>query len=134
MSSVYFITVSITTVGYGFFTPTVPATRIFMIFYLIIGVSMIINFVSDLARNLLVSTHDEIIFRFYRWRQLPKPTEKEMSRLRVVLSVILVLLWCLVGTLFYGNNEGWTAIDALYWTVCTMTTVGYGKIYVICFI
>jgi voltage-gated potassium channel len=49
------------------------------------------------------------------------------TRFRVLLAVPLALL--LVGTLGYRLIEGdtWTWIDALYMTVITVTTVGYGE-------
>jgi voltage-gated potassium channel Kch len=32
------------------------------------------------------------------------------------------------GTIFYTNVEGWTVLDALYFCVATLTTVGYGDL------
>jgi voltage-gated potassium channel len=32
----------------------------------------------------------------------------------------------LVGTIFYVRTEGWRALDALYFCVVTLATVGYG--------
>ncbi len=39
---------------------------------------------------------------------------------------ILVLVLLLVGTLFYMRVEHWTIIDALFFCVVTLTTIGYG--------
>jgi hypothetical protein len=33
------------------------------------------------------------------------------------------------GTVFYVLNEGWSIIDALYFCVMTMSTVGYGDLF-----
>ena len=40
--------------------------------------------------------------------------------------VILVFLTLLTGTIFYSLQEGWSLIDAFYFSVTTLTTVGLG--------
>ena len=40
--------------------------------------------------------------------------------------VFLVVLTLLIGTSFYSYQEGWTLIDAFYFSVTTLTTVGFG--------
>ena len=32
------------------------------------------------------------------------------------------------GTVFYSRIEGWSLVDSLYFTVMTLTTVGYGDL------
>lgn len=46
---------------------------------------------------------------------------------RRVLNVLFILfLLIFIGTIFYHNVEGWRYLDSLYFTVVTMTTIGYG--------
>lgn len=40
----------------------------------------------------------------------------------------LMLSLVAAGTLFYWRVEGWTIVDALYFTVMTMSTIGYGDL------
>jgi voltage-gated potassium channel Kch len=54
-------------------------------------------------------------------------------RLRLALSdpefrtiAVMMAAMLIVGTVFYSNVEGWSALDALYFSVITLTTVGYG--------
>jgi voltage-gated potassium channel len=47
------------------------------------------------------------------------------SRLMVALGLIAAL--AVTGTLGYALIEGWGVLDALYMTVITMGTVGYGE-------
>lgn len=43
--------------------------------------------------------------------------------------LLLFLVTLLVGaTLFYYSVEGWSIIDALYFSVMTMSTIGYGDL------
>ena len=41
--------------------------------------------------------------------------------------VFLVFLTLLIGTIFYSYQEGWGLIDAFYFSVTTLTTVGFGE-------
>lgn len=43
------------------------------------------------------------------------------------LFVVLVALIA-SGTAFYSTVEGWTVVDALYFSVMTLSTVGYGDL------
>ncbi|MDE3089396.1 MAG: two pore domain potassium channel family protein [Chloroflexota bacterium] len=43
--------------------------------------------------------------------------------------LFLVLLTLLSGTLFYVKVENWSFLDALYFSVTTLTTVGLGDLY-----
>jgi voltage-gated potassium channel len=47
--------------------------------------------------------------------------DKEYRKLLAVTSVIIA-----VGTVFYHYIEGWSWIDAAYFSVITLTTIGYG--------
>jgi voltage-gated potassium channel len=47
--------------------------------------------------------------------------DPETKALPVVAGALL-----LTGTLFYWHFEDWTVIEALYFSVVTLTTVGYG--------
>ena len=40
--------------------------------------------------------------------------------------VILVFFTLMTGTIFYSLQEGWSLIDAFYFSVTTLTTVGLG--------
>ena len=45
-----------------------------------------------------------------------------------VYNVLLILfLLIFIGTIFYHNIEGWRYLDSVFFTVVTITTVGYGN-------
>jgi voltage-gated potassium channel len=53
-------------------------------------------------------------------------TTAVLSR-RLLFLIILPALLIVTGTIGYGVLEGWSLFDALYMTVITLTTVGYGE-------
>lgn len=47
--------------------------------------------------------------------------DPEFRALLVIMVIVLVS-----GTLFYAHHENWSYVDALYFCVMTMSTIGYG--------
>jgi voltage-gated potassium channel len=43
--------------------------------------------------------------------------------------LVLVLFTLLTRTIFYSLEEGWSIVDALYFSVTTLTTVALGDLY-----
>ena len=61
-----------------------------------------------------------IFFGFFReLRDLFKQPEY-----RSILVWVIILL--VIGTIFYSQVEGWQVLDSLYFSVVTLSTVGYG--------
>ncbi len=54
------------------------------------------------------------------WRAL----RDEEFRALLVLATFLLL----VGTIFYNRHEGWTLLDSAFFSLITLTTVGYGDL------
>jgi len=52
--------------------------------------------------------------------------KKTTSSIIVAVSVLLALI--LFGVWYYSFEEGWSYVDSFYFTVATITTVGYGDI------
>ena len=54
-----------------------------------------------------------------------------MKRLKEGLKILLVatIVLIIVSATFYINVEGWNAVDAIYFTIITITTVGYGDLF-----
>lgn len=47
-------------------------------------------------------------------------------KFRALASLVFILL--VGGTIFYWRVEGWSILDSLYFSVITLTTVGYGDL------
>jgi len=61
-----------------------------------------------------------LVVRFFRsiWLGLK---DKEFRALFIWVVIVIA-----IGTAFYARVEGWRMLDALYFTIITLTTVGYG--------
>jgi voltage-gated potassium channel len=42
--------------------------------------------------------------------------------------VLVTALLIAAGTIFYSRSQGWSVVDSLYFSVSTLTTVGYGDL------
>lgn len=63
-----------------------------------------------------------IFLRFFR---AIRDGLKEPEFRALAVSVLVILA---TGTLFYHRVEGWSWLDSLYFTVITLTTIGYGDL------
>lgn len=61
---------------------------------------------------------------FYRLAKVMIHGIKNDPEFRFLLIFILLLLTS--STVFYTSTENWSIIDALYFSVMTMATIGYG--------
>ena len=63
-----------------------------------------------------------VLIRFVRtiWQSLRDPQFQALF--------FLVIVTLTAGTLFYRQAEGWSLLDSLYFSVITLTTVGYGDL------
>lgn len=53
IDSIYFCVVTLTTVGYGDYAPTTDEGKIFTIFYILMGIGVLVGFASKMMQGLL---------------------------------------------------------------------------------
>ncbi|MDB1144724.1 MAG: potassium channel family protein [Alcaligenaceae bacterium] len=63
---------------------------------------------------------------FYRFFKITAHGLKKDKEFRFLFIFIILLL--LGSTIFYAKVEHWKMLDALYFSVMTMSTVGYGDL------
>ncbi len=124
--SVYFITQTISTLGYGNISPKTSEGKVFSIFYIFSGILLTFSVIGDVTTMVVVSMRDR-----YNKKKL-----KRLNRLQVIVrSVLNCLMWIFIlflvnifGAMVFSLNEGWSFLDGFFFSTYTSTSVGYGDL------
>jgi len=129
LDSVYFTVVSVTTVGYGDLSPATQPGMVFSIFYLAVGLVLVGAMISQFGQAVLARA-EEVLLR--KLDDDPDDDEAPDDRWQLAMAGASVLGVLLCGTLFFALSEEdhWEhpARTALYFSLVTMSTVGYGDV------
>jgi len=81
IEALYFCIVTLTTVGFGDFSPTTPGTQIFTIVYILTGFGVLVALLTSVAQQYLSLKADRggVRERLSARRQRGRPTEGESS-------------------------------------------------------
>ena len=52
----------------------------------------------------------------------------ERIRHRLYFAVIVIVLLLSIGTFYYAHAEKWSVVDSFYFSMMTLTTIGYGDL------
>ena len=126
--TIYFITVTLTTTGYGYYHPDSDRSKLFTIFYILFGLPIIFSMFNGMMVQILMGAQEGLINSFLRLFGIYDTSKNIMRIYRLNTSLFAIGLMLLIGIIFYASNEQWSYVDATYWVVCTMTTVGYGDL------
>lgn len=123
INALYFVTVTLTTVGYGDLLPTTDGAKIFTCCFVLVGMFLVasaLGVIAGLIIERLEALDDDD----------DGQDEDCLSEPWATLSYSAALLGgsVVVGTIFYGamERDDFNFVDALYMSVITATTVGYG--------
>lgn len=111
--SLYFAVVTTTTVGYGEYAPTSSGSRIFTIFYIILGMFLWAAMMATIQFHTLG-------IMFFRVDQ---------ARYRSLLvPAVLCLLFVLIYAITSKYIDDLTFLDSFYFAIASISTVGYGDL------
>ncbi|KAK2891914.1 potassium channel subfamily K member 10b isoform X1 [Channa argus] len=127
-SAFFFAGTVITTIGYGNIAPSTEGGKIFCILYAIFGIPLfgfLLAGIGDQLGTIFVKSilRVEKIFR-------QKHKQISQTKIRVTSTILFILAGCIVfvtiPAVIFKHIEGWTTLEAIYFVVITLTTVGIG--------
>lgn len=141
--STYFLVVTMTTVGFGDFCPESPEGRLFTCVYALLGITVVFHTLSPVVDFFLKRIDMVEKWAFTRLEQMGmvqrgadvtsvEELAAASSRINYCRQYMLALMGPLIvlifGVISTAALEQLSWIDALYLTIITMTTIGYGDL------
>ncbi|TVU41980.1 hypothetical protein EJB05_10369, partial [Eragrostis curvula] len=134
VDALYFIIISLCTIGYGDIVPSNNFTKVFTCLFLLIGVRFLdivlnelLTNVLDKQRTVLLSTMDDNkLNKVFDTYMIDAERKRSRGRTKVVLALAVVAGSISVCTVIVHEVEGLSWIDSFYLSVISVTTVGYG--------
>ncbi|CAN7028207.1 unnamed protein product [Brassica oleracea var. botrytis] len=136
VDGLYFSIVTMCTIGYGDITPDTVLTKMFSILFVLVGfgfvdilLSAMVSYVLDLQENyMLEAAKNDSFDEPERKRSYIIDVKKGRMRIRLKVGLALgVVMLCLgFGVLIMHFVERIDWLDSFYFSVMSVTTVGYG--------
>ena len=120
---IYFITVTITGVGYGDYHPTSDPSRMFCTVYIIFGMIFIFTIATEIFTNIYRKMEKYILDELLEEYATVISVRRKA---KIFLAFFIIFTISFLGAVYFNVNEGWTFVSSLYWVICSITTVGYG--------
>ncbi|KAG2383138.1 hypothetical protein C9374_004475 [Naegleria lovaniensis] len=150
LSSFYFTSTTMLTIGYGDYSPSTPGGQFLVVvfaFFSLFLTTLVITaigerFLSNTTCVLYILSHTMMrIVRFTIIKASMRNKFKNISKAftspfaQLVYLGVFILIYILIGSLFFylledSKGDTWTFGTAIYFAVVTLTTIGYGDIYV----
>uniref|UniRef100_A0AAY5ER27 Potassium channel domain-containing protein n=1 Tax=Electrophorus electricus TaxID=8005 RepID=A0AAY5ER27_ELEEL len=122
-SAFFFAGTVITTIGYGNIAPSTEGGKIFCILYAIFGIPLFGFLLAGIGDQLGTIFVKSIL-------KVEQVFKISQTKIRVTSTILFILAGCVVfvtvPAVIFKHIEGWTTLEAIYFVVITLTTVGIG--------
>jgi len=118
-------------VGYGFLSPNTIVMKIVTIFYIYVGIAFVAGMVGTVLGRTVGKfatpkvPYTEAAGNIRRYKRFLTYNQLELLR-----SVFIIVSLSTLGTVFFAINEQMTIMNAFYYTMTTLSTVGYGDVHI----
>ncbi|KAB1215113.1 Two-pore potassium channel 1 [Morella rubra] len=134
VDSVYFCTVTMTTVGYGDITPDTALTKLLVCAYVFIGMALV-GLVLSKAADYMIEKQETFLVKAIRRHRKVGPAQTRQLEVetngvgyKCLWVFILLLVLGAAGVIFLVTVEKLNLIDAIYCVCITVSTLGYGDV------
>lgn len=112
-----------TTIGYGNISPSTDKGKLFCIAFTVIGIPYFAYMVGALAELISYQIDDAVkkLQSVSRYKISPG----NISSLYVLLGCLLLIV---IPAMIFTKVEGWSYLDAIYYAVISLTTIGFGDL------
>ncbi|KAE8600499.1 hypothetical protein XENTR_v10013281 [Xenopus tropicalis] len=125
-SSFFFAGTVITTIGFGNISPRTKGGKIFCIIYALLGIPLfgfLLAGVGDQLGTIFGKGIARVEDMFEKWNV-------SQTKIRIISTVIFILFGCIlfvaIPAVIFQHIEDWHTLDAFYFVVITLTTIGFG--------
>jgi len=150
-STVLFTITIMSTVGYGHIAPATTSGRLFCILYSLIGIPLLLVFMSQIGDWMAISfrwLYSRILCRWCRARrrdsELPPSVDRrsrgigfdeigkerymptDLVMVPIMVNLMLIFGFIFMGAILFASWEGWSPTTAAYFCFVTLTTIGFG--------
>nr|XP_032820852.1 potassium channel subfamily K member 2-like [Petromyzon marinus] len=125
-SAFFFAGTVLTTIGYGNVSPSTDWGRIFCTAYALVGIPIfgfLLAGVGDQLGTIFGKAIGRVEKVFMKWHV-------SATWIRVISTIIFIMMGCglfvVLPTIIFMHIELWTPLEAIYFVVITLTTIGFG--------
>lgn len=131
LDALYFVIVTMTSVGYGDLVPNSATTKLLACAFVFTGMAMIALLISK-AADYLVEKQKVLFFKALHMNmkggdaKMMRAMETNRMKYKFYCVALLVAMVMVVGTVFLWKVEKLSLVDSFYCVCATITTLGYG--------